>query len=160
LDIDPDVLARARAWWLQRQNGDGGWGYNDANQPTNDASRRTYTTDTSYGSTTASAVASLAAIRGLLQDARSDDAIRRGMEWLASNVSADRNPRKDPGFVHVHWLLAAARAGSILAIDHFGPHDWYAEGAEFLLQAQRPDGGWAVEQGDFMKGERNDVLDT
>jgi len=161
VEIDPDVLARARAWWLQCQNADGGWGYNDADdRVAKDASRRTYTTDTSYGSATASGVASLAAIRDLLHDPRSDDAIRRGMEWLGANFSVDRNPRKDPGFVHLHWLITAARAGAILGTDHFGAHDWYAEGADFLLKAQRPSGEWTVEQGDFMKAERNDVLDT
>jgi squalene-hopene cyclase-like protein len=161
VEVDPDVLARARAWWLQCQNADGGWGYNDSGDRTlNDGSKRTYTTNASYGSATASAVASLAAIRELGDDGRSDAAIRRGVEWLGANFSADRNPRKDPGFVHLHWLISAARAGTILGTEKFGPHEWYAEGADFLLQAQRPTGEWAVEQGEFMKQERNDVLDT
>jgi len=161
VEIDPDVLSRARGWWLKCQNGDGGWGYNDVNDRTAaDASRRTATTDTSYGSATASGVASLAALSDFQADAPSGEAIRRGMEWLGANFSVDRNPRKDPGFVHLHWLIGAARAGAILATDHFGSHDWYAEGADFLLQAQRPTGQWTVEQGEFMKAERNDVLDT
>jgi len=161
IEIDPDVLARARAWWLQCQNGDGGWGYNDAGDAAaNDASRRTATTNSSYGSATASGVASLAAIRDLQKDPRSDDAIRRGLQWLGGNFAVDRNPRKDPGFVHLHWLVTAARAGVVLGTERFGAHDWYAEGAEFLMGSQRPTGQWTVEQGDFMKAERNDVLDT
>jgi hypothetical protein len=161
VDVDPDVLNRARAWWLKCQNADGGWGYNDVqDRAAKDAGRRTYTTDTSYGSATASAVAALAAIQGFQEDARVDAALRRGLDWLGANFTVDRNPRKDPGFVHLHWLVTAARAGTILEAGHFGAHDWYAEGADFLLQAQRQSGEWAVEQGDFMKGERNDVLDT
>ena len=162
VDVDPDVIARARAWWLRCQNPDGGWGYNDANDSlANDVSRRSYTTNSSYGSATAGGVASLAALREMREDdGRSDGAIRRGLEWLGANFTADRTPGKDPGFLPVHWLAMAGRAGQILATDRFGSHDWYAEGAAFLLQAQRSTGEWAVESGEFLGPEKTDVLDT
>lgn len=163
VDVDPEVLARARAWWLQCQNADGGWGYNDSgDRNSNDAGKRTLTTNASYGSATASALAALAALQG--EEAKPDplmlQALRRGREWLAANFAVDRNPGKDPGFCQLHWLSAASRAGLVLATERFGSHDWHAEGADFLLQNQRPDGSWRIEQGDFMKPEKNDVLDT
>jgi hypothetical protein len=162
VEVDADIPARARAWWLQCQNADGGWGYNDSgDRATADAGKTTLTSNASYGSATASAVAALAAIRELLEDdGRSDAAIRRGADWLGANFASDRNPRKAPGFTQLHWLLAAGRAGAVLGSERFGVHEWYAEGADFLLQAQRPSGEWAVEQGEFMAREKIDVLDT
>jgi hypothetical protein len=162
VEVDADILARARAWWLLCQNADGGWGYNDSgDRAVNDAGKTTLTSNASYGSATASALAALAAVRELREDdGRSDAAIRRGADWLGANFAVDRNPRKAPGFTHLHWLLAAERAGVVLGSERFGVHEWYAEGADFLLQAQRPSGEWKVEQGEFMAPEKNDVLDT
>lgn len=162
IDLDPDVLTRVRGWWLQCQNPDGGWGYNDSgNREANDGHRKTYTTNASYGSATASAVAALAAIRDLREeDGRVHAAIGRGLEWLGGSFVADRNPRKDPGFLAIHWLAAAGRAGQILATERFGDHEWYAEGAEHLLKTQKPSGEWIGDEGEFMKHEKNDVLDT
>jgi hypothetical protein len=162
IDVDPDVLARARGWWLQCQNPDGGWGYNDSGKRgTGDGDQMGKTTNASYGSMTASAVAALAALREVHpDDRRSDAAIRRGGEWLAGSFLADRNPRKNEGFLAIHWLGAAAKAGQYLGTERFGDHDWYAEGAEFLLKSQHPSGEWKTEQGDFMNFEKNDVLET
>lgn len=155
VDVDPDVLARARAWWLACQNEDGGWGYNDSGmREATDADRQTTTTDASYGSATAAGVASLAALRG------PDRAIQRGVEWLGANFAADHTPRKAAGFLTLHWLAMAGRAGQILGLERFGSHDWYAEGADFLLRVQRPSGEWLTEEGDFMSHEKNDVLET
>lgn len=161
VEIDRDLLFRASQWWMRCQNDDGGWGYNDANDRAgNDASRKSATTDTSYGSATASAVAALTALQRIRASDPRLPEIRKGEQWLAANFAVDRNPRKDPGFVHLHWLISAARAAELTSTGRFGAHDWYLEGAEFLIASQRPTGQWTVEQGDFMKSERNDVLDT
>jgi hypothetical protein len=162
VDLDPVVIARARAWWLSCQNADGGWGYNEAgNLLANDADKTVYTTNASYGSATAAAVAALVALRELRNDeARSDAAILNGVTWLGANFAADHTPRKAPGFLPLHWLSMAGRAGQLLATEHFGTHDWYAEGADFLLRTQHPSGEWTAEQGEFMRAEKMDVLDT
>ncbi|HVE41936.1 MAG TPA: prenyltransferase/squalene oxidase repeat-containing protein [Planctomycetota bacterium] len=160
VDLDPTVLERSRAWWVTCQNKDGGWGYNEAGSLGQDAPDKSeYTTNTSYGSMTASAVAALAAIREL-RGGEGDVALRRGIEWIGANFAADHNPRKTPGFLPLHWLSMASRGGQLLAVEHFGSHEWYAEGADFLLASQRPGGEWTAEQGEFMKAERMDVLDT
>jgi hypothetical protein len=160
VDIDPDVLERSRAWWLTCQNQDGGWGYNEAGATGQKGpDKPIYTTNTSYGSATASAIAALAAIREL-RGGDGDAAIRKGVAWLGAGFAADHNPRKAPGFLTVYWLSTAARAGQLLATEHFGAHEWYAEGADFLLASQRPGGEWAVEQGEFLSHEKTDVLDT
>ncbi len=158
--VEPDVLARARRWWLSCQNADGGWGYRDALQPDRGTPNAAATSDASYGSATASGVASLAALRTMLgADPASDEAIRRGSDWLAQNFTAETNPKKSPVFSHVHWLVAAEHAGVLLGVDRFGDHDWYAEGSRHLRGRQKAAGEWSIE-GEFMKGEKNDVVDT
>jgi hypothetical protein len=159
VDVETDILARARRWWLSCQNGDGGWGYaGGAKEMTETADS---TSASSYGSATASGVASLAALLELIgPDPATDAAIARGVAWLASHFSVDANPAKSPGFSRVHWLYGAGRAGTLLHQDRFGTHDWYAEGSAFLLSAQQADGAWKLEQGPFMNAEKNDVIDT
>jgi hypothetical protein len=160
-EIDRDVVFRASQWWQRCQNGDGGWGYNDSGDRTaNDGGKGTVTSNASYGSATASALAALTALERMRGSDPRLEEIRRGEAWLAANFAADHNPRKDPGFVHVHWLVAASRAGDLLPTERFGSHEWYPEGADYLLAAQRPTGEWQVEQGEFLRIERNDVLDT
>lgn len=41
-----------------------------------------------------------------------------------------------------YWLYAAERVGMLLSLRRLGEHDWYREGAEWLVSAQRPDGSW------------------
>jgi hypothetical protein len=162
VDIEPEVLERARGWWLRCQNPDGGWGYNDIDVPNpGSVGKDAATTNTSYGSTTAAAVSALAALRELRgEQGESGAAIGRGLQWLGANFTADRTPRKAPGFLPLHWLSMAGRAGALLGTEHFGAHEWYAEGADFLLASQHASGEWAAEQGEFMANEKMDVLDT
>jgi len=159
VEVEPDLLARARRWWLSCQNSDGGWGYaGGAAEMTESADN---TSRSSYGSATASGVASLAALRELIgPDPSSDAALSRGSSWLGEHFAVDSNPGKAAGFSHAHWLSAAGRAGTLLRQDRFGVHDWFAEGSAFLLSKQQPDGAWRLEQGTFMHAEKNDVIDT
>jgi hypothetical protein len=159
VDVEPDILVRARRWWLSCQNADGGWGYAGGEK------EMTETADnpsvSSYGSATSFGVASLAALLELIgPDAASDAAIARGTAWLGSHFAVEANPGKASGFSHVHWLSGTCRAGTLLHQSRFGTHDWYAEGSAFLLSAQQADGAWRLEQGPFMRGEKNDVIDT
>jgi len=161
VDIEADVLVRARRWWVSSQNPDGGWGYAEygAHDQTG-ADKTSLTSNSSYGSATATGLASLAALGQLLgPDADAGAAIDRGSAWLAENFATAANPRKAAGFAHVHWLVAAERAGLLLGREAFGTHPWYSLGSAFLLSRQGADGEWALE-GDFMKGERNTVVDT
>lgn len=160
VEVEPDILLRARRWWLSCQNADGGWGYAGGSaemRETPDAC-----SISSYGSTTAAGVASLAALQELIgPDAASDASIRRGIDWLGIHFETAANPGKRSGFSHIHWLSVVSRAGTLLKRDRFGPHDWFAEGSAFLLSSQQPDGAWRVELPNlFMAHEKNDVIDT
>ena len=150
--VESSVLDRARRWWTSSQNPDGGWGYADAVNPGQGGDR--HTGNASYGSATAGALAALAALGG------ADEAVAKGVAWLAANFSADRNPTKAAGFCQIHWYAMCGRAGRGLRTETFGAREWYPEIADVLLAAQRPDGAWILEQGEFMGRERNEILDT
>jgi squalene cyclase len=162
IEVDREVARRARAWWLQAQNPDGGWGYNESGQlAPEQASRPDEAGSASYGSATASGVSSILALSSVLgEDSSTHASVRRGLDWIARNHAPDRNPRKAPGFSHLHYWLALERLGLSLGTERLGTHEWYVEGAEFLLSRQGPDGSWKVEDGDFMGRETPGVLDT
>lgn len=74
-----------------------------------------------------------------------DAACRDAAAWLAKNYSVTKNP----GFSihHYYYLYGLERAGILGVIAKFGDHDWYQEGCEHLLVAQRGDGVWNVPSG-------------
>ena len=41
-----------------------------------------------------------------------------------------------------YWLYALERAAMITGTETFGAHAWYAEGAKYILETQKPDGSW------------------
>jgi hypothetical protein len=41
-----------------------------------------------------------------------------------------------------YWLYGLERAGVLAGVTHVGNHDWYLEGARYLLEARRDDGSW------------------
>ncbi len=109
-----------------------------------------------YGSITAGAVGSLA-IYDYVRDgekARSwkrDRDIHAGIRWLANHFTVRVNPgsfkdrENDTQCMLYYYLYALERAGTLCGTENFGPRRWYAEGAAFLLEAQRPDGSWFAE---------------
>lgn len=116
-----------------------GWGYHD--------SRNT------HGSVTAIGIASLVICRSNLpadHAARKsmDDAIRKGIGWLGKNFSVSEHPGKKPWQNHkdtiwlYYYLYSLERAGVFAGVDDFGAHQWYPEGAEFLVKKQRANGSW------------------
>jgi len=139
--IDREVWLRAKTYWENIQNADGGWSYAGG---------------TSTGSMTVAGVASLSIIQQMLRDdngvgpdgtppcCREEDpypALDRGVRWLANNFAVGHNPGGN------NWILyhiyGIERAGRLSGRRFFGEHDWYREGAAFLLATQTmPDGYW------------------
>ncbi len=62
-------------------------------------------------------------------------------EWLAANFALDRDPGGE-GAPLAAWLPALERAGTLLGTPFVGEHEWYPEGARYLVDRQRPDGSW------------------
>ena len=105
------------------------------------------------GSMTTSGIAALMICKAALEETpiwrryrkQVEQAIRDGVAWLAHNFTVSSNPGK--GGYHYYYLYGMERAGVLTLTRLFGKHDWYKEGAKFLLSQQKPDGSWH-EQGD------------
>lgn len=125
-------IRAAEAWWRRTQNADGGWGYRSDREAA------------SYASMTESGMGSLILCaqlsgRGVLTD--------RGMErataWLADHfsVSENRESAYQDGRLLYH-LFALERVGSLIGLEQLAGHNWYRDGAAFLIATQRADGSW------------------
>jgi len=141
--VPASVWKAAQAGVLRTQGEDGGWSYQARGS--------------SYGSMTAAAVADLFITGMRLQVGREegfrDGAAPRcgqyqtprplagGLGWMARNFQASVNPRRGPAYVN-YWLYAVERCGLLSGQRYFGKHDWFREGAEFLIRTQRADGTW------------------
>jgi hypothetical protein len=119
-----------------------GWGYKPRTEGT--------------GSMTAGGVSSLAICRAELSgspgydgklDARAEQGIWDGLAWLGARFTVTENPgpRGAPAAVagkQYYWLYAMERAGALSGIPWAGEHDWYREGARWLVDNQQPSGAW------------------
>jgi hypothetical protein len=151
-EIDPEVWSKARTFFAESQNEDGGWGYS--------AKERTK----SYGSMVATGLAALVLCRsGEEQLSLSDGKLAEtpgvpaAVEWMKAHFGVDRNPEanfklggamrgvrkevKDSYWRH-YWLWSLERAATLAGIEEFGGRRWYAEGARHLVDTQRDDGSW------------------
>ena len=73
-------------------------------------------------------------------------ALERGKAWLAEHFTVAHNPAPGHGngtWGHYHYYLyGLERVGSLLGLDRFGDHEWYARGAEKLVDTQADSGAW------------------
>ncbi len=136
--LPKDVVERAQQWWRSQQHdaepgagayGGAGWGYGGkARDP--------------YGSMTAGAVGSLSICDYILgENWKLDKALQKGVAWLGANFEVDKNPKKGAAW-HYYYLYGVERAGMLFETENLGKREWYPEGAEFLLGAQKADGSW------------------
>ncbi len=136
--IDREVWERARRHWLASQNPDGGWGYSQLRGAM-----------PSTGSMTVAGVATLSITNSMLRDdavlnpdgtlnccgeAEEDKALEAGMRWLSSRFSVRHNPGNAAWLLY--YLYGVERAGRLTGTRFFGDHDWYREGAQFLVDGQ------------------------
>lgn len=140
--VDPETWKRARKFFLETQNEDGGWGYKGEEHKE------------TYGSMTCAGIVSVAIASFALGDADWKDqaAIKKGLAWLDRNFSVEKNPSRDEW--HFYYLYGLERVGRILDTETIGKHEWFKLGAKELLAKQREDGSWLSEQ------DTNDVLST
>ena len=146
ITIDNGVFLKCAAYWQRVRRGDG-WGYQGNGGPT--------------GSMTCAGLASMI----ILQDAASSKDATVGknqiyccgsgkndnddlqfdsgppMDWLARNFAVGRNP--GAGGYPLYYMYALERVGRLTGQRFIGQHDWYREGAEFLLQTQQIGGSFS-----------------
>ncbi len=71
-----------------------------------------------------------------------------GVNWFANNFTVAGNPGptevngSHPSSWFLYYLYALERVGMLYDIRMIGGHDWYAEGATYLLGVQNGDGSW------------------
>ncbi|HEX7898533.1 MAG TPA: prenyltransferase/squalene oxidase repeat-containing protein [Planctomycetota bacterium] len=150
--LPKDVVEAARRWFVECQfpaesnnvaSGDGavarGWCY-----ARKDVCAKKHG---AYGGMTAGATGALVIYNYILgTDWKRDPAVRSGNAWMAQKFAPDQNPGENElgneKTELYYTLYAAERLGMLSGQTLFGKHDWYVEGASFLLGAQKESGGW------------------
>lgn len=132
----------ARDYWVNRQNPDGGWSYG---------------TGASTGSMTVAGIASLSIAQQMLisddgvsdegvapccRELSDDRSIERAIKWMASHIRVGLNPN-DSNWL-LYYMYGLERAGRLSGLRFFGDHDWYREGASFLIENQNPNTGFWI----------------
>ena len=147
--VDRGTWRKARDHWLREQVGSresvagAGWTYA--------AGRRNST-----GSMTVAGIGSLAIIDAFLEEDPPDgkldccggsdedevqQALEAGIRWMGSRFRVRDNP--GDGNWLLYYLYGLERAGRLSGRRFFGDHDWYREGARFIVSAQSPaTGAW------------------
>ncbi len=102
-----------------------------------------------YGSMTAGAAGALVIYDHLLNDDwRKDKDVQAGATWVAKHFTVSENPGPcehgggKPEVFLYYWLYALERLGMLMGTEFFGGHEWYPDGALWLLDHQAKDGSW------------------
>lgn len=131
IEIDKEVIKLAKEYYEKNQCDDGGWNYK--------------TVGDSYGSMCIGGLGALASYCHILkEDIKKDEKIKKAIDWLTKNFTVDRNPCGigDQDRWDYYFLYGLERAGAVTYIEKFGTHDWYQEGAQYLVRNQEKDGRW------------------
>jgi len=67
-----------------------------------------------------------------------------GFAWIDRNWAVDKNPPAGAPAWHYYYLYGLERACAFTARELIAKHDWYAEGATYLVSKQQADGRWAT----------------
>lgn len=164
--VNASTWQSAQAYWLGMQQDDGSWGYVKG--------------EPSTGSMTCAGIASLLIASGKINqgDARvqggtveccgaqsDNEPLRRALDWLGAKFSVERNPNPFSGRLRqtldtthlFYYLYGVERVGRLSGNRFIGRHDWFREGAEFLVSRQdRLSGYW---RGDY-HAEQNALVAT
>jgi hypothetical protein len=153
IEIPAFVWQRSQALYFQLQQQDGSWNYGkNGNKELGDSVP-------GYGSMTAAGLASIfitadnldlnsgCPCRGGVSAKVRSDLERRvdaSLGWLSREFKADANPKAphEPDWHRNYWLYAVERVGIAAGYKYFGDHNWYREGAEWLVRNQQQNGSW------------------
>ena len=138
VEVNSQTWRLAKSYWEDGQNPDGSWGYQRDTPGT--------------GSMTCAGIASMvisddrvggldAKIEGdridcCQRDRGNNDRIVRALEWMGRHFSITNNPGSPRLLWHYYYLYGLERVGRMTAHRFIGGHDWYREGADFLVRQQ------------------------
>jgi hypothetical protein len=91
-------------------------------------------------------------------DRRAEQGIWDGLAWLGANFTVKENPGPPDALMNAkswqyYCLFGIERAGVLAAVRWMAGHDWYREGAAYLVERSSRQGGWSHE------GEGSDNLE-
>jgi hypothetical protein len=75
-------------------------------------------------------------------------AVRDALAWLDAHWSVDVRPNSDKHYYH-YYIYSLGRVGALTQRRFIGEHDWYREGACYLMDKQGIEGGWAPRSGSW-----------
>ncbi len=87
-------------------------------------------------------------------------AVQDGFAWLDKHFSVTQNPGLGAPNWHYYYLYGLERSAVFGARTLLGSHDWYLDGARYLVGAQLPDGRWHTGVLGTKEYSASDVLDT
>lgn len=157
MSVPAPIVEKAMRGWLEAQTPDGGWGYDGSRMPSyfsmtagglfSLTALQEIGKQLSSGNPQAAPVKKLAEVLGRIQPG-----VEKATAWLQNNYSVESNARaKDawpddsPSLFHFYALFSIERAATVAGLNKLGDHDWYADGARWLIKAQSDDGGWPEE---------------
>ncbi|MHC5038584.1 MAG: prenyltransferase/squalene oxidase repeat-containing protein [Planctomycetota bacterium] len=70
-------------------------------------------------------------------------AVNDGLAWMTHHFTVSTNPGHPQGMWVYYYLYGMERAAVLAGVRNLGKHDWYREGAEWLLGVQNADGSWS-----------------
>ncbi len=110
-----------------------GWGYKGAGE------------GEAYGSMTAGATGAITIYDYMTKkDWKKNPLAKNGVAWLTSHYDIDSNPGKGNAWLY-YYLYGLERVGMLYDVKLLGNHDWYQEGAKYLLEKQGGNGAWNAE---------------
>ena len=156
VEIPRTVWERNYALYNKEQKNDGSWNYGS---PPVGQNNQLGGNTPGYGTMTAAGLASIfidmdnldlasgCPCRGGRSARMSGDFDRRvdlALGWLEKHFKADKSPKhpQNENAWQRYWLYSVERVGIAAGYKYFGTHNWYKEGAEYLVRIQGGDGGW------------------
>jgi hypothetical protein len=158
IEVPKETWKAALEYLRKFQREEGGWGY--VMQGEQDGA--------SYASLTCAGTCSLAITLHALgsKDPKSDAGVKKALQWLDKNLDPTRNAGIEnssvlgPSRWQYYHLYSLERAGRVLGLSTVGKRDWYAEGASWILAAQKGDGRWSDETDDSSRPKYLTPADT
>ena len=71
-----------------------------------------------------------------------EKSVDRALEWLGKHFSVRVNPGDDPRAFLLYYLYGLERTGRLTNHRFIGQHDWYREGADWLINLQEDISGF------------------